>query len=96
MSADIQASPNQVYLRRSEVIATDLEDELVLLDPGTVEMYSLNTVGRLVWLSLPDSPASIAGKVTESFDVSAGQVLADVQELLGTLSEMGLVEQQQS
>jgi Coenzyme PQQ synthesis protein D (PqqD) len=94
MSADVQASPHQVYRRRTEVIATDLEDELVLLDPGTVEMYSLNTVGRLVWLSLPDSLAGIVGKVTESFDVSAEQALSDVQELLGTLSGMNLVELQ--
>ena len=94
MSADVQVSPHQVYQRRTEVVVTDLEDELVLLDPGTVEMYSLNTIGRLVWLNLPDSPAGIVGKVTESFDVSAEQALSDVQELLSTLSGMNLVELQ--
>jgi hypothetical protein len=74
------------------VIETDLEKELVLLDPETREMFSLNATGRTVWRALPDHPvAAIATRITAAFDVSRERALEDVWRILADLRAAGLI-----
>ena len=40
--------------RKSEIVETDLGDELVLLDPDTQVLYLLDEVGTYVWRHLPE------------------------------------------
>jgi hypothetical protein len=78
--------------RKPGVIETDLEHELVLLDPETREMYSLNATGRLIWRALPEHPvAALADRVTEAFDVARERALEDVRRILAELREAGLI-----
>lgn len=85
-----------VYRPRSDVIVTDLGTELVLLDPGDVEMYSLDAAGRAIWLSLPATARAAAQAVTAAFAVEAGRAALDTGVLLNQLLEAGLVEVQQA
>jgi Coenzyme PQQ synthesis protein D (PqqD) len=85
-------SGQQKYRRRETVIVTDLQDELVLLDPQSVEMFSLNAVGRLIWLALPATPEEAAAQVTATFAAEPAEALQDVLALLGDLQQSGLVE----
>lgn len=82
----------QIFRRRETVIVTDLHDELVLLDPQSVEMYSLNAVGRAVWLALPATPEAAAAHVTATFAAEPAEALGDVLALLHDLQRSGLVE----
>ncbi|OWL99217.1 hypothetical protein CBQ26_00110 [Deinococcus indicus] len=85
---------NQKYEVNPDVLVTDLDDELALLDPHTSRMYTLNAVGRAIWQAL-----RVGGKredqlvqvVTQEFDVAASQAQADIRTLLGDLDREGLV-----
>ena len=74
------------------VVETDLEAEVVLLDPETREMFSLNATGRVVWRALPGrTVADLAAEVTRIFDVEYDRALEDVRGVLGDLLAAGVI-----
>jgi len=80
------------FSRKGSVIETNLETELVLLDPETRQMYSLNPVGRAIWRAIPEhTVAALAGEITEAFDVEYDRALGDVCRIVGDLLEVGLI-----
>jgi hypothetical protein len=85
-------SEDRAYHRVPGVLETALEGELILLDPATQEMFSLNRTGMFVWRALPaHDPAAIAAKLAERFAVPPQEALADVRALLDALLAAGLV-----
>ena len=79
------------FSRKASVIETNLDAELVLLDPETRQMYSLNPVGRAIWRALPEHTVAIlAGEITRAFDVEHDRALGDVRRILGELLDVGL------
>lgn len=81
------------YARRPGIIETDLETELILLDPGTQEMFSLNPSGRLIWSLLEsESLDTIIARVVERFGVEPARARADAETLIEQLRAAGLVE----
>lgn len=84
--------PALMYSRNPDIIETELEAELILLDPGTGEMFSLNDTGRRIWHSLPfDSPARFGAALAEALVVEADVAEHDVRILLAELHRAGLV-----
>lgn len=80
------------YMRRADVIETDLEDELVLLDPETQEMYSLNPTGRALWRALPaEGTHELVRALTDEFEVDPATAERDVIAWIDTLSQARLV-----
>lgn len=84
--------PGLIYRCREDMVVTDLQDEVVLLDPRSVEMYSLAAVGRLIWQALPGTPEQVSEQVAAAYDIDPQQALEDVRNLLEELSAAGLVE----
>jgi hypothetical protein len=81
-----------MYSTNPDVIETDLADELILLDPATQQMFSLNATGRAIWRALPaPGEAELAEAVAAQFEVTAEQACADVQALLRQLLDAKLV-----
>lgn len=81
------------YAPTPGLIQTDLESELVLLDPATQQMFSLNPTGRTLWFALREHPLRDAvAQVTEQFDVSLEQATADALALVGDLCDAGLLQ----
>ncbi len=81
-----------MYTRNPSVIETDLEHELILLDPGSGEMFSLNDTGRRVWRALPaDSTTALARELEAALEVDLETAERDVDALLAHLSAAGLV-----
>ncbi len=81
------------YRHNPSVVVTDLDDELVLLDPVSKQMFSLNTVGRLLWLELPKQGLEgTLEQITKSFAVSPEQARADAVTLIENLSKSKLLE----
>jgi Coenzyme PQQ synthesis protein D (PqqD) len=81
------------YRHNPSVVVTDLDDELVLLDPVSKQMFSLNTVGRLLWLELPKQGLEgVLEQITKSFAVSTEQARADAVSLIEHLSRSKLLE----
>ena len=82
-----------MYDRANDVIATDLDQELILLDPRNCEMFSLNAAARCVWFALPArSVEEIAGALQEQFDVTPEIARHDAQLFLTQLTEAALIE----
>jgi hypothetical protein len=74
------------------VISTDLENELVLLDPETQEMYRLNETGRVIWLNLETHDlGGLVQQLVHSFDVPPAQAGQDVRAVLAELESAGLI-----
>jgi hypothetical protein len=81
-----------MFKRSFDVIATDLGDELILLDPRNGEMFALNASGRRIWLELPaPSPAPLADALCSTFRVERDRALADVEAHLASLIGAALV-----
>lgn len=75
------------------LIETDLGNEMVLLDPATQQMFSLNATGRTLWRSLRGHTLEEAAqRVAAEFDVGTDQATADAQALLHDLLDAGLLQ----
>jgi len=81
------------WARNDDVIATDLGDELVLLDTATRAVFTVNGTGREVWnrLADPASIADLAEALVAHFRVDEATATRDVVTLLDALAAMGLV-----
>jgi hypothetical protein len=77
------------------IIETDLGSELILLDPGTQEMFSLNVTGRAVWRGLIRSGIAGADQELAAFDAPSAVAEADARVLLDALVAAGLVREAQ-
>jgi hypothetical protein len=81
-----------LYAHAPDVIATDLGDELILLDPRNGEMFGLNASGRRVWLELPHASANgVVDRVCAEFDVTPDRARDDVAALLDALTKAELI-----
>ena len=81
-----------MYDKIAGIIETDLAEELILLDPASGEMFSLNDTGRRVWRALPaPSVEALAGALVAEVDVDQATAERDVKALLDHLVRAGLV-----
>ena len=80
---------------RSQVILSrELDNEMVLFDPRTNKLHSLNPTACFVWqhcdgITSVDMLATLLGR---SFAVSSDQAEADLRSLLGMMHDEGLIE----
>jgi predicted Rdx family selenoprotein len=83
----------QTWTLKAGVIETDLDDELVLLDPKTQGMFSLNATGRLIWQGLKSTQTleTIAQTLEQHFTVTLEQAQTDAQVLIDELEKAGLI-----
>ena len=84
---------NRIWTLKPGVIETDLGDELVLLDPKTQGMFSLNNTGRVVWQGLKNTETleTIALSLEKTFTVTLEQAGLDAQALMDELEKAGLI-----
>ena len=81
-------------MRRSDhAMARAVDDELVILDVRSGRYFSLNDVGALVWDRLDGTatPADLVAAITAEFDVDEATAAADLEALLASLREAGLI-----
>ena len=80
------------YQPNPSVIETELPGELILLDPETQEMFSLNESGRAVWRAIPGrSVAEVAALLSAEYEVEAEAAEVDVRGLVAHLVGAGLL-----
>jgi DNA polymerase I-like protein with 3'-5' exonuclease and polymerase domains len=84
-----------MFVHNPDVIATALEDELVLLNPRNQAMFSLNATGKLVWEHVEHPLEDIAAKLEERFTVDRDAARRDASALLARLEGAGLIRAQQ-
>jgi len=84
--------PITMYRRKPDLIETDLVHELILLDPVTQEMFSLNPTGRTLWRALPQpDAAALAAVLVRAFDVSPAAAAEDAENWLATMRDAELL-----
>lgn len=83
----------QTWTLKPGVIETDLDDELVLLDPKTQGVFSLNATGRVIWHGIKNTESLevIAQKLEQQFTVSFEQAQTDASTLIADLEKAGLI-----
>ena len=80
------------YRHNPKVVVTDLENELVLLDPQSKQMFSLNAVGRTLWMALPDGLELAVERIHQEFEVGLEVARQDADKLIAELTRSGLLE----
>lgn len=88
---DNAALSGRGFVPTSDVVVTDLDDDLVLLDPKSGEMFALNESGRCVWHALDQGLDAAAAALVDAFDVPPERAHADVRALVAELVAAGLV-----
>jgi len=75
------------------VIYRDLSGEVVLLNLQSGVYYGLDAVGSRVWQLLMESRGidDVCATLLDEYDVSADRLRADVERLVGELTDKGLV-----
>ena len=80
------------YEPNPSVIETELPGELILLDPETQEMFSLNESGRAIWRAVPGrSVDEVATLLVSEYEVEEDAAREDVRGLVARLAEAGLL-----
>ena len=88
----MELDPGDRFLAKPGIIETNLDSELILLDPETQQMFSLNPVGRMIWQEIAARDVDgVADTIVDHFAVEKATALADVRELLTELFGAGLV-----
>jgi hypothetical protein len=78
----------------SDVLASELGSEVVMLNLRDATYYGLDDVGAEIWrlLQAPITTDAIVHALVATYDVEADRCRADVRRLLGDLVDRGLVE----
>ena len=85
-----------MYNKIAGIIETDLADELILLDPATGQMFSLNDTGRRVWRALPAPSAGVLARgLVAELEVDEETAQRDVAALLDRLVGARLVSREE-
>ena len=79
------------WTKNPRVVATDLEQETVLLDPQTRRLFTLNLTGRVVWDRIEDGLADVIAVIVARFEVDEESARIDSCALIDRLCEAGLV-----
>lgn len=79
------------WRRNPAVLTTELDRELVLLDPRTRNMFTLNETGMVVWSAIDTGPDATIDAVVAAFAVDREVAEADVAELVAGLAGAGLI-----
>jgi hypothetical protein len=76
-----------------EVLAQELAGETVLLDLASESYFGLDAVGTRVWQLLNEGAGQVAlvDTLLEEYEVEREVLEEDISELLGRLSEAGLI-----
>lgn len=92
MSSCIQA--DTVLSRRSEVVAADLDDELVMMSVEQGNYYGLDSIGKDIWglLTKPKSFQDLCRGLMERYSVDEVVCEKDVKEFLKRMIDEGLMD----
>lgn len=83
------------YAVHPEVVATQLDDEAVLLNLHTQRYYTLNATGLAIWqlLAAPKGIDEVAKALTEAYEVEGPAARAAAERFLRELLHDGLVQE---
>jgi len=81
-----------LYCSADGVLCTDLESELVLIEPDSGQTFRLNRAARCVWLALPATRETLVAALRTAFALSQAGAETDVDQALRNLQAAGLLK----
>ena len=81
-------------VRTGRLLESEVDGEVVALDIENGQCYGLNGAGTQIWklLQTETTPADICDALMTDYEVDRATCEADVQRILHTLKDEGLVE----
>jgi Coenzyme PQQ synthesis protein D (PqqD) len=80
------------FIPHPDLIETDLEQELLLLNPNDQQIFSLNETGMLIWRAIQNNTLShVPSQLVEYYEVSLEEAQHDVLFLVIQLQDKGLI-----
>lgn len=75
-----KTSENKKYSRNLEIIDSQIDDEVVMMNVEKGSYYGLNNIGSAIWEALeePKSINELVDKFTEEYDVSVEDCKTDI------------------
>jgi len=85
---------DQKFSIPGDVLFQDVSGETVLLDMDSEQYFGLDEVGTRIWAMLNEGRAAgqIVDMLLEEYEVERVSLQGDVNELLASLLEAGLIE----
>lgn len=82
-----------IVVRRADVLAQPVDDEMVMMALESNKYYGLNPMGRRIWemLEQPTTVAAICAQLVRDYDVTPEQCAAEVIAFLADLMRDGTV-----
>ncbi|HMI40538.1 MAG TPA: PqqD family protein [Sphingomicrobium sp.] len=82
-----------LYFRSPDAIFSEVEGEFVALNINKGQCYGMDSIASTVWTMIdePRSIEEICGTLQDIYDVDSETCRSDVESLLTTLSQEGLV-----
>lgn len=87
-------TPQTIVSQSSEIMATNLDDKLVMMSISQGEYYSLESVGARIW-NLIEKPVSISDlciDLAKEFEVNSEECKREVLEFITKLLQMEIVK----
>lgn len=94
MSPIPSLSPVDRLRRVPNLLSTDIDGEVVMMDVEKGLYFGLDAVGSDIWkrLETPVSAAELAAELVKDYDADTATIEADVLALFNRLVEQGLAE----
>ncbi len=80
--------------RNAEIIFTDLDDTVVMMDPDKGNYYEFDSVGTRIWnlLDVERSVTQVCEVLVREYDVTLKDCRQDVLKFLEQVAQLGVVE----
>jgi len=82
-----------LFVRSDTHVFTKIDDDYVLLDPETGDLFAIREVGAAIWamLEYPTTVDSIVSNLIKSYNVSYEECFSETSSFLNTLKDNGMI-----
>ena len=94
--AQAELGPSSVLGRNENIVFTDLDDIIVMMDVDEGQYYELDPVAARIWMLMDERQTiqSICDALMEEYDVSAETCVQETLEFAQTAVGMGIMHEQ--
>jgi Coenzyme PQQ synthesis protein D (PqqD) len=81
------------FIKRSHILATTLDDEIVMMDSEKGMYYNLDPIGSCIWalLDTPQTLESLCKSLMNDYDIDETTCQLETEVFLHSLAERGLI-----
>lgn len=86
-------TPTTRLMRTTDVLASDVDGELVMMDVKSGSYFNLDRIGTDIWnrLEAPLSLGELCAALEQSYEAEAGTIARDTRAFVETMLENGLL-----